>query len=480
MSDPFSLTSLSEQLFSRASGSELVAGNGLRILKDAKENYPAWLDAISTANSHIYFESYIIYEDEIGNRFADLLASKAKAGVKVRVIYDWLGAIGRSSRGFWRRLREAGVEVRCFNPPRFDSPLSWFSRDHRKMIVVDGNLGFVSGLCVGKKWIGDQKRSIEPWRDTGVEIRGPAVIELERAFADVWNTTGPSFPKSELTEKDPIPSKGKVSLRVVATVPPRAGLYRVDQLIAGIAQDYLWLTDAYFVGVTPYIQALGAAVEEGVDVRLLVPGTTDIPLLQTLSRSGYKPLLEAGIRVFEWNGSMLHAKTAVADRRWARVGSTNLNFSSWIGNYELDIVVEDESFAKKMEEAYLEDLSNSTEIVLSDQYRLRPVQKRDKGQFRRERILGAGNVSKVGAGAIRFGNVVGSVVKNRRIHGPSGTKLMFGIGLFLLSIALVGILYPKAVTIPLALVLGWLGGSLLINAFRFQMIKNRIRKEKRE
>ncbi len=480
MSDAFLSNALSEQLISRATGSELVPGNRVKILKDAGENYPAWIEAIRSAKETIYFESYIIYEDEIGNQFADLLASRAKEGIRVRLIYDWLGGIGRSSKGYWQRLSNAGVEVRCFNPPRFDSPLSWFSRDHRKMITIDGAIGFVSGLCVGQKWIGNPNRSIEPWRDTGVEIRGPAVADLEEAFAEVWETAGPPFPRAELRERGSIPSEGSVSIRVVASLPTRAGLYRFDHLIAGLAREYLWLTDAYFVGVTPYVQALKAAVEEGVDVRLLVPGTTDIPMLQALSRVGYKPLLEAGIRIFEWNGSMLHAKTAVADRRWARVGSTNLNFSSWIGNYELDVAIENEEFSKKMEEIYLEDLSHSTEIVLSNQYRLRPVRKRDKRLLGGQRVLGSGSVSRVGAGAIRFGNVVGAIVKNRRVHGPAGIKIMFGIGFFLLAIALVGILWPRVVTVPLALILGWLGGSLFMNAFRFYRIRNRIRKEKRE
>jgi cardiolipin synthase len=473
MSDPFLSNALSEQLISRATGSELVPGNRIKILIDGRENYPAWIEAICSAKETIFFESYIIYEDEIGNQFADLLVSKAKEGVRVRVIYDWLGGIGRSSKWYWQRLRNAGVEVRCFNPPRFDSPLSWFSRDHRKMITIDGAIGFVSGLCVGQKWIGNPQRSIEPWRDTGVEIRGPAVANLEEAFAEVWETAGPPLPKANLRERGSIPSEGSVSLRVVAGLPTRAGLYRFDHLIAGLAREYLWLTDAYFVGVTPYVQALRAAVEEGVDVRLLVPGTTDIPLLQALSRVGYKPLLEAGIRIFEWNGLMLHAKTAVADRRWARVGSTNLNFSSWIGNYELDVAIEDEEFSKRMEGIYLEDLSHSTEILLGEKYRLSPVKKREK-RWQGQKGPKSGSVSPVGAGAIRLGNVVGSVVKNQRILGPAGAKIMLGIGIFLLVIGTILVLWPKWVTIPMALVFGWMGGSLLINAFRLQRKKNRL------
>src|SRR5678815_4298680 len=143
-----------------------------------------------------------------------------------------------------------------------------------------------------------------------------------------------------------------VALRVIATVPNTAGLLRIDQLVAGLARRTLWLTDAYYAGTTPYVQALRAAARDGVDVRLLVPGATDIPTIRLVSRAGYRPLLEAGVRVFEWNGTMLHAKTAVADEKWARIGSTNLNIASWLGNCELDVVVEDEAFGRNMEEMY--------------------------------------------------------------------------------------------------------------------------------
>ena len=152
---------------------------------------------------------------------------------------------------------------------------------------------------------------------------------------------------------------------MIGTVPATAGLYRLDLLIAALARRSLWLTDAYFIGSTSYVQALRAAARDDVDVRLLVPGATDIPLLRGISRAAYQPLLEAGVRVFEWNGPMIHAKTAVADGRWARVGSTNLNIASWMGNYELDVAVEDQAFARAMEDMYQEDLRSSTEVVIS-------------------------------------------------------------------------------------------------------------------
>ncbi len=455
---------LAEQVFSRTACAPLERGNSVRILKDARENYPAWIEAISQARAFVHFESYIIYDDDVGAGFADLLARKAREGIRVRVLYDWLGALGKTSRRFWSRLRAEGVEVRCFNRPHFDSPFSWLTRDHRKMISVDGEIAFVTGLCVGRKWVGDPARSVDPWRDTGVAIRGPAVADVDLAFSQMWEILGEPLPSDELRDPETIPPAGDVALRVVASIPNTGGLYRLDQLIAALARNSLWLTDAYFVGATPYIQALRSAALDGVDVRLLVPGSTDIPILRAISRSGYYPLLEAGIRVFEWNGPMMHAKTAVADGRWARVGSTNLNLVSWIGNYELDIAVEDEGFAEAMEEMYLEDLSRATEIVLSE-HNVRPVQKRPRWS-RGQKKLGSGSVSRAGVGAIRIGSAVGAAITNRRILGPTEAKIMLFVSIALLVLSAVSVIWPRLIGIPAAFLGIWLAISLGIRAYK--------------
>jgi cardiolipin synthase len=211
---------------------------------------------------------------------------------------------------------------------------------------------------------------------------------------------------------------------------------------------------------------------DGVDVRLLVPGATDIPVLRALSRSGYQPLLEAGVRVFEWNGPMLHAKTAVADGRWARVGSTNLNLSSWMGNYELDVAVENEPFAQEMQQMYLEDLTHSTEIVLSERHRIRLAQKRLK-RSPRQMGSGGGSIGRAGAGAIRISNAVGAAITNHRILGPAESKIMVAAGAVLLAFALVGVVWPRWVTIPLALISGWLAVSLFIRGYKLHRIRSR-------
>jgi len=237
------LRELADRMFSRAAGAALIGGNQVRLLEDGPENYPAWLAAIRSATDHVHFENYFIRDDDVGQEFSDAFAARAREGVRVRLLYDWLGGFGKASRGFWKKLRAAGVEVRVHNPPRLSSPLGWLSRDHRKTLIVDGAIGFVTGLCVGRMWVGDPARNIAPWRDTGVEIRGPAVAEIARAFARSWALAGPPLPEIDLIREPP--PAGDVSLRIVSSEPATTSMLRLDQLVAAIARSRLWLTDAY-------------------------------------------------------------------------------------------------------------------------------------------------------------------------------------------------------------------------------------------
>ena len=451
-----SLRPWARQVFSRASGAPLREGNSVSLLNDAAENYPAWLDSIARATRTIHLEMYIIHEDEQGQTFADALLQSASRGVRVRVLYDWLGGFGKTSRRFWSRLRAGGVEVRCYNPPRFDRPLGWFSRDHRKTLVIDSEMGFVTGLCIGQMWVGDLERNQEPWRDTGISIRGPAVADIEGAFAEAWATAGDPLPPS--AQRDAADATGTVPVRVVATVPNTAGLFRVDQLVAAMARERLWLTDAYYGGTAPYVEALRAAARDGVDVRLLVPGGSDIPLLRPFSRAGYRPLLEAGVRVYEWRGSMIHAKTAVADSRWARVGSTNLNLASWLGNRELDVIIEDESFAKEMEESYLRDLTNATEIVLRGR-RVRAPDARPRVRRRGRRQSSGGG--RVLAGAVRVGNTFAAAITDRRVLEAVESHIAFMGGLVLLALAVLAFVFPRGLAYPVGALAAWLAMSML-------------------
>jgi cardiolipin synthase A/B len=459
---------LLDQAFTRAAGASLVAGNSVRLLRDGAGNYPEWLRAIGGAQRYICFENFIFYEDEVGAQFATALIERARAGVQVRVNYDWLGCFGKASKHFWRPLLDAGVRVRCFNPPRTAHPIRWLQRDHRKLLAVDGEVGFITGLCVGKHWRGDAARGIAPWRDTGVEIRGPALSEIESAFAEVWDTSEPAAGTSGTLLPDafapfvppprPVVAAGNVSLRVVATAPGTLAVLRLDQLIAAAARRTLWLTDAYFAGIPPYIQALRAAALDGVDVRLLVPGASDISILRPLSQAGYRPLLEGGVRVFEWQGSMLHAKTAVADGRWARVGSSNLNIASWVGNYELDALIEDEGFATEMEQMFEADIALSTEIVLRRERRrlLRhrrrgeePIPAPDNAEGR------SGGASRAAAGALRLGRTVGAALTEQRVLATTEAKIVAVVAVAALLLAICVVIWPWVAAVPTALFLAW-------------------------
>jgi len=453
-----SLRTLGEQLLSRAAGAPLVSGNRVALLRDATENFPAWLQAIDRAEHRILLESYILADDAVGQRFADALAVAARRGVRVRILQDWFGARGEG-RSIWTRLSGSGVDVRWFNPFRFEEPLAWLRRNHRKALIVDGRLGFVSGLCMAARWEGNPAKGIPPWRDTGVELEGPAVADLVQAFGAAWNEAGSAMDDGEILPRDGA-RVGEVALRVIATEPSTAGTYRLDQLIAAAARRTLWLTDAYFVALPSYMQGLRAAAKDGVDVRLLVPGTSDLGFVKRIGAAGYRPLLEAGIRVFEWNGPMLHAKTAVADGRWGRVGSTNLNLASWMGNWELDVAVEDPDFAHQMEHMFEADLANATELVLGAPRR-RPAVGRDRSVGHKRGREGSAVAT---AGAIRLGNTVGAALAGYRVLGPAEANLLLPAGLALIAAAAVAIILPMIVVVPLAVACAWLGLALLLRS----------------
>ncbi len=463
-----------DQAFSRAAGVRRTEGNAVRVLFDAGENYPAWLDAIAAARHYIYFESYILRDDRAGREFADALAARVQDGVVVRLLYDWMGAIGKTSRRFWHRLRDAGVDVRAFNPFQPARPLAWVHRDHRKGLVVDGAVAYVTGLCVGDEWVGDPERGVPPWRDTGLELRGPAVAQVEDAFARVWDLAGEPIPAGERRAGDGR-AAGDVAVRIVASEPNRGALLRFDQLVAAAARSSLWLADAYFAGMPSHVEALRSAARDGVDVRLLVPGATDIPIMRALTRAGYRPLLEAGVRVYEWNGPMMHAKTAVADEQWARIGTSNLNAASWLGNYELDVIIEDADIARVMTDQYLADLGNATEILLRDGRRAarRPA----------TALTSPGAVGRAGraaAGALRLGNTVTSAVTNRRILGAPDAGVVAGAGLALLALAAGAVLWPALVALPVAVLTAWLGLALLGRALRLRRARKRTRPSSRQ
>ncbi len=442
------------------------SGNQIRLLRDGPQAFPAWLEAINGARHQVHLENYILQEDHVGQQFVDALLAAAARGVQCKVIYDWLGCLTRSSRKFWKQFKGSSVQLRCYNPPHISDPLRWISRDHRKVLVVDGEIAFTGGLCIGHDWVGDPAKNIPPWRDTAIEIRGPAVEHIASAFDDSWEVAlhhGPAkdIPASSTTGDD---APGGVDISVVAGRPDSMGLYKLEQLVAEIAGHSLWLTDGYFVATTTYVRALVGAAQAGVDVRLLVPGSSNWPLVGALSKSAYRPLLQAGVRVFEWNGPMIHAKTAVADGVWTRIGSSNSNLASWVTNRELDVTIKDHGLAAQMEAMFLEDLKNSTEVVLARGTSgiEAPVTPDEEGE-------GADAGTRAGrmlSGAIGLGStLVASFSRRRELHPEESLVVLGGAGILIL-LGVIAILLPRVIAGIVAVALIWPGIVLLIRSLK--------------
>ncbi len=344
----------------RAAGGRPIPGNQVRVLIDGPNAYEAMLDVIATASRWLHFENYIIRADDAGWRFAEALARRARDGVHVRVLYDGLGS-WNTPRKYWRFLREAGVEVRPFRPLSPVDLVSNLSRNHRKLVVADGARAVIGGLCIGCEWTGEHAEGGHAWRDTAVDIAGPAAAVLDQAFARTWEVADGGLPDEDVAGR--VTPQGQAEVRVISGEPGRERAYRVVELLSAGSLVRLWITDAYLVAPPRLFQALRDAARDGVDVRLLVPGSSDLPLVRNLSRIGYRDLLRSGVRIWEWDGPMLHAKTIVADGRWTRVGSSNLNPSSLLGNWELDVLIEDEGLADAMERQFRLDVARSREVV---------------------------------------------------------------------------------------------------------------------
>ncbi|HEX5068787.1 MAG TPA: phospholipase D-like domain-containing protein [Vicinamibacterales bacterium] len=465
------LRSNADQVFRRSAGAPLIPGNAVRVLRNARENYPAWEDAINNAQSTIHVEMYIVHHDAVGRRFIELLAARARAGVRVRVLYDWFGCFLGPVLGLFTPLTRAGGEVRACNPPRFSAALGWTRRNHRKYICVDGRLTYISGLCMGRMWVGQPQKRLDPWRDTGIEIIGPATAAGERGFAESWSLFGGGTEPVEYPDEQSIAPAGDVALRLIYTEPFAASMLRVDLLVAAMARQRLWIADAYFIGHGPYVLALQQAARDGVDVRLLLPQGSDVGWTVPVSRTLYRTLLDAGVRIFEWNGTMMHAKTAVADSQWARIGSTNLNLNSWVGNWELDVAIEDAGVARTLEAHYEEDLDASREIVAEGTHGHAPLWPAGIEPEGLPRGRAPGATRRAARRALRTATRVGqsisaAVMGSRQLEAWESAPLAT-IGSVLLLSAIVGIWQPHFLSWPLAALAIWIGLSFVAQAMGF-------------
>jgi len=466
-------TELPDWVLKRATGASRVEGNALSLQFDGPFTFDAWIEAIDRAEEYVHFENYIMRDDRVGRVFRDALVRKAKAGVQVRVLYDWMGS-WFTGRRFWKPFREAGVEVRAFNPPSIRDPFGVLQRDHRKMVCVDGTIAFIGGFCVGEEWAGDGKRP--PWRDTGVEIRGPAASVCSRAFARIWGEIG--APVSETVRSDPeeVEAVGDTPVWIIEGEPWRSRVYRETQLIAASARERIWITDPYFVAPFPMAEALTAAARDGVDVRILLPAHNNWPWVGSLSRGGYRGLLEAGVRLFEWQGPMIHAKTMVADGIWSRVGSSNMNSASLLGNWEIDVGVLDEMLAAQLEGLYLADLASAVEIVLPPRLRTlaqspgREVEGEGgpaqttlaPGRTLQERIdrlrAGSGATAPWGVPAlVRAGSSLGDAIAGHRALGREDRTVLGTASVLILGLGLFSAFFPWIIGWFIAFVAGWFG-----------------------
>lgn len=346
-------------------------GNRIELLRDGPCAFDTMLEAIDGARESVSLESYLVASDAVGERFADALVAAAARGVRVRFIADWIGSRG-TSRAYWRRLREAGVAVRIFNPPGARRWLGFLPRDHRKLLVVDDVVGITGGFGLSEAWSGGMRRRRAPWRDTAVKIDGPAAVDMARAFDTMWrraNFEERRHHRRHLVrpprgaDTDPQTAQGAV-VGIVEGEPWRLRVARALQLQAVSAERYIWIASAYFYPSAAELEALAGAAQDGVDVRILVPSKYDHPWMRRLTRRVYRRLLRNGVRIWEWNGVMMHAKTSVVDGHWVRVGSTDFNPLGIAINFELDAIIEDATLGQEAAEMYVGDLERSTEIRL--------------------------------------------------------------------------------------------------------------------
>ncbi len=452
-----------EGILGRVSDAPLRDGNRLVLLKNGPDTYEDWLAAIARARSWIHLDNYIIANDEIGNRFAEALAAKAAEGVRVRVLHDWFGCMN-IPRSFWKIMRDAGVEVKAVNPPASGPPLGAIRRDHRKLIAVDGEYASTGGVCIADGWMVRSKETGLPYRDTAVSVRGPVVADINRAFTSLWGELVEKLPEDERPDPQDIRAEGETAARLVVQEPRRMRTLRMLELITAGVQERLWVTDPYFLSLPILTQSLMATARDGVDVRVLTPATVDIAWIGRASRAGYRQFLEAGVRIFEYGGPMIHAKTMVADGWWSKVGSTNLNFSSLVANWEIDLVVEDTDFARQMEDLFEDDISKSREVRLegSGQHpRVRPdrsVDTSDSGA--RAGVVGSGT----GSGAT-ISRVVPTLIQKGtaplQTHEHAIAAAASGA---LLGVSLLGARFPRLIAWPLTALGAFLGGLGVLRA----------------
>ena len=368
----------------QATGVPLIAGNQVSLLFDGPATMRAMMEAARNAKHSINLETYIFDHDEIGMQFAEILMQKRRDGVTVNIIVDGVGTMA-TPKEFFERLRQAGINVLVFNPVNpTKRPGKWAvnNRDHRKIMIVDGRTAFTGGINISSTYANSTlfRSNQRPnkvnqedvgWRDTHIKIEGPAVGALQWAFVDNWvHQDAGELP--QIAYFPALQPVGDKVVRVLATTPDRdSEIYKSLVLAIGESKKSIHMTAAYFVPDRQIVDGLIAASKRGVDVQLVLPGVSDHDFIKYAGESFYHDLLEGGVRIFQLQVAVLHAKTTVIDGMWSSIGSANIDRRSFIHNYEVNVVVLDPAFGRDMEAAFREDLRHSKEIKL-DEWKRRP------------------------------------------------------------------------------------------------------------
>lgn len=381
-------------LMTAIGGVPLVAGNKVTLLTEGPATMEAIVGAIRRAADHVHIETFSVDDDERGRRFADVLLQKQAEGVQVKFLYDSVGSFPAPS-AFFQRLRDGGIQVREFNP---FNPLSvrageWrvSHRDHRRIVIVDGRVAFTGSSNLSNLYTsspsgtrlreqsGEQLQ--DAWRDTDVQIEGPVVAELQRLFLETWARA--NGPESATTDFPPLQHEGDDVVQVLGSAPGENNRLTYLMYLAAFnfAEKAIHLTTPYLVPDEQTLKALADAAERGVDVKIILPGHSDSDVVFHAGRSHYAKLLESGVKLYErGTEAILHAKTAVIDRIWSTVGTTNLDFWSFLHNDEVNVVILGHNFATTLETVFEADLRESHPIHL-EEWKQRPFTDRVKEWF---------------------------------------------------------------------------------------------------
>lgn len=358
------------ELLTEIDGSPPWEGNRSRPYFVGVEAFDAMRRAVREARHEVLLESYIFKHDDTGRSFRRELAAAAGRGVPVRVLVDALGSV-EAPESFWREMREAGIDVRHFHPLLSRLSNQPF-RDHRKILVVDRRLAFTGGLNIADEYGASMPSKGAGWRDSHIEVEGPVARELAAVFAEGWQRAGGSPLPAQLPGGG-AEEAGEARMLVLES-RPRRGHRETAAVMAAVvaaARRSVWITNAYFAPRRVAVETLGRAAARGVDVRLLLPGETDVPLVRHAGHGSYSALLRRGVRLFEYTGSVLHAKSLVADGLVSVMGSSNLDFRSFRFNAECNLVVFDTGTAERIAAAFERDLECAEEIDLAA-WRRRP------------------------------------------------------------------------------------------------------------